>query len=321
MQRNKKHPWPWAPITVATIGSAATALVLILRVVLMPLLRDGDTGRFQTNHVAIAVVVVAVIAMAYLASHIIRLRVEVPSPYAIPTAVSGIVAGVALGFSAGYNVIRWVFDGVMPNPTQVQKTPLTMLVMYGMMLFGVLGMVGLVRWGFKVAAAAGTHRGMSAWGMLAPVAWAWFRLAWYEMAYSNTIGWSEKFFDFLMVIVQVLFLFKLARFVSGIGKVCVGEMLFYAMTTALFSLSGPLTRVVLFFFGGAEAYRASELAGVADLGIGLLALALGWALALTAQGLMPKSNEEDLADDDMPYDPSLEPLLLQDDEEEELNQP
>ena len=197
-------------------------------------------------------------------------------------------------------------------------------MLLGFLVFGVLGAVALVRWGLQTVAEGGTRRGMSAFGALAPVMWVWFRLAWYEMSYASTVGWSEKFYDFLMVIFELLFLFKLARFVSGVGKTTTGGMLFWAMAAAMFALSGPLTRVLLYFTGGAEAYLASELAGVADFGIGVLALAFGWSLWHGYREAPPtlREQEEMLEEDDAAYDSSLDSLfVLEENEASEYNLP
>lgn len=323
MHKQSTPLWHRAPEVMVALGGGMTVVTVILRVVLMPFLRDGDTGRFLTNYVAIAVVVATLLALAFVAPHAYRRRVDIPDSHALPTAIAAIVAGGILGVSTICQAVRWFTNRTLPEPGQLQVNTLTMAVLYGMLVFGILGAIGLIRWGLQVAAECGTRRGMGAWGMLAPVMWAWFRLAWYEMAYASTVGWSEKFFDFLMVIAQMLFLFKLARFVSGIGKATTGEMLFYAMGAALFSLSGPLTRVLLFFFDGAEAYTASALAGFADFGIGAVAFVFAWSLATNCykQSVEALVKDEELAEDDTPYDPLLEPLLVLDNEGEEYNQP
>lgn len=324
MRNKKRRLWPQAPFAIATAGSIGAAVLLVLRVALMPLLRDADTGHFNSNLPALLFLVVMLSAMAVAAYLTPRERVEIPASRALPTALSGILAGVALGVLALTETFRWLFSGVLPPPGQIQLNTLTQLVMYAMLLFGILGAVALVLWGLRVASEGGTRRGMSAFGALAPVMWTWCRLAWYEMSYASTVGWSEKAYDFLMVIFEMLFLFKLARFVSGIGKASTGELLLYAMATAMFALSGPLVRVCLYFTAGAEAYLASELAGLADLGIGLLALTFAWSLVRGYREAPPmlKEEEEGLEEDDMPYESALELMfVLEENEAKEYNQP
>ena len=323
MRKKKATVWHWTPRAMLILGGVMTVVTVLLRVLLLPLLHDGETGRFQTNYVAIAVAAVTVLALVYLARHTYRPRVDIAPDHSLFTAVAAIGAGAVLGIWTGYHAVQWLLDGIMPLPVQVRVTTLTLVLLYAMFAFGLLGAIGMIVWGFQVAAESGTRRGMASWWMLAPVMWAWFRLVWFEMAYSNSVGWTEKFFDFLMVIAQLLFLFKFARFASGIGKVTTGGMLAYGMVTVLFSLSGALTRVILYFYGGAQAHAASRLAGIADFAIGAFAFAFCWALSLACKraSLDAVVTEEELADDDTPYDPSLEPLLVLDDGDEGNSQP
>ncbi len=311
MKKNASPCWPWAPLAIVACGTGGAVLLLTARVALMPLLRDVDTGRFATNIPAMVFVAVVMAAMMVFAFFTARDRVDVPASRAIPTGLSAILAGGVLGLVTLVDGLRYFFGKILPPPGQMQMSILTQILLFGLLAFGVLGAVVLVRWGLQTVAQSGTHCGMSAYGALAPVMWAWFRLAWYEMSYASTVGWPEKFYDFLMVILELLFLFKLARFVSGVGKTTTGGMLFWAMAAAMFALSGPLARVLLYFTGGAEAYQASALAGVADFGIGVLALVFGWSLYRGYRGdSFVDTEEEELEEDDVPYNPSFDSLLV-----------
>ncbi len=324
MKKNPFPVWPWAPLAIAAVGTGGAVLLLTARVALMPLLRDADTGRFATNVPAMVFVAVVLAAMAVFALCTARDRVDVPASRALPTGLTAILAGGVIGLSALTDGFRYFFGKLLPPPGQVQMTTFTQLVLFGFFAFGVLGAVALVRFGLQAIAEGGTRRGMSAFGALAPVMWVWFRLAWYEMSYASTVGWSEKFYDFLMVIFELLFLFKLARFVSGVGKTTTGGMLFWAMAAAMFALSGPLTRVLLYFTGGAEAYLASDLAGVADFGIGVLALAFGWSLwrGYREASSVLREGEKALEEDAAAIDSALDSLfVLEENEASEYNQP
>lgn len=311
MKKNASPYWPWAPLAIVACGTGGAVLLLTARVALMPLLRDVDTGRFATNIPAMVFVAVVMAAMMVFAFFTARDRVDVPTSRAIPTGLSAILAGGVLGLVTLVDGLRYFFFKILPPPGQMQMSILTQILLFGLLAFGVLGAVALVRWGLQTVAQSGTHCGMSAYGALAPVMWVWFRLAWYEMSYASTVGWPEKFYDFLMVILELLFLFKLARFVSGVGKTTTGGMLFWAMAAAMFALSGPLARVLLYFTGGAEAYQASALAGVADFGIGVLALVFGWSLYRGYRGdSFVDTEEEELEEDDVPYNPSFDSLLV-----------
>ena len=323
MKKNQFPVWPWASMAVAACGTGGTAALLTARVAMMPLLRDTDTGRFANNVPAMVIVAVVLLAMAIFSLYTTRERIDVPASRALPTGLTAVLAGGLLGVSSLLDIYRYYFEKILPPPGQMQMNTFTQLVLIGYLLFGVLGAIAMVRFGLLTISEGGTRRGMSAFGALAPVMWVWFRLAWYEMSYANTVGWSEKFYDFLMVIFELLFLFKLARFVSGVGKTTTGGMLFLSMATALFALSGPLTHVLVYFTGGAEAYQASNLAGIADLGIGLSALAFGWALRRGClEAPIVRGKEELLEEGDNAYDSSLDSLfILEENEASEYNQP
>ncbi len=316
---------PWAPYALAGVGVLGTVLLSVLRVAMLPKLWDTDTGRFSSNVPAMIFAIVTVIVMVVLALHTTPKRINIPSSRALPTGLSAMAAGGVLGITALYDTFRWIVGGILPQPGQIQLTMLTHLVLCGMLLFGILGAVVLVLWGLQVIAESGTRRGMNTIGVLAPVMWAWCRLAWYEMSYASTIGWSEKGYDFVMVICEMLFLFKLARLVSGVGNANFGEMLLYAFSTAMFALSGIVVRLWLYFGGNADAYLTSKLVGGTDLGFGVFALICGFALLRSYREEVSKAQAEELEEDDEPYDPSLEPLLLFDAESDEYaaddNQP
>lgn len=325
MNKMIERSWPQAPYATAFAGVLGAVSLSALRTVLMPQLWDTDTSRFAANVPAMLFSVAMLIVLAVLAVHTPNTRIDVPLSRALPTGLVAILAGVTLGITALYDAFRWLVGGTLPAPGQIQLTLLTKLVLYGILVFGVFGAVVLVRLGLQVISEGGTRRGMSTFGALAPVMWAWCRLAWYEMSYASTVGWSEKGYDFLAVIFEVLFLFKLARLISGVGKASLGEMLFYAFSSAAFALSGLVVRLCLYFAGNADAYQTSNLVGVADLGLGVLALVFGLALLRGYREKIAKARAEELEEDDEPYDPSLEPLLFFDEESNtdaaEYNQP
>lgn len=305
--------WSRAPYALAGTGVLGAALLTVIRVSMLPHLWDTDTGRFATNVPAMLFSVVVLVLMAVLALCAPSERVDVPLSRALPTGAGAIIAGIALGGASLYDAFRWLYGGTLPAPGQMQLAILTKLVLYGFLIFGVLGAVVLVLWGLRVIAEGGTRRGMSTFGALIPVIWAWCRLAWYEMSYASTIGWSEKGYDFLMVIFELLFLFKLARLVSGVGKASLGEVLFYALASSMFALSGLVVRVCLFFAGNADAYLTSNLVDVPDLGLGVFALIFAFAIVRGYREAAIGVQEEP-EQDDMPYDSSLEPLLILDEE-------
>ena len=263
---------------VLWVGGAAAVLLLILRVTQMPLLRDSQTGRFAVSLPAIAVTLAALLAMALLCRRAEPGRVDIAEPWVMPLALTAMLSGLLLGISGLWDLYNWALNGVMPAPEVTEMTRISTGILALCLLFAVLGAAALIAFGLQVASEGGTRIGMSTWPLLAPVLWVWLRLARYEMSYASAVGLSECYYDFMMFIFELLFLFKLARFVSGIGNTRPGSLLFFAMGAAIFSLSGPLTRLSMFLLEDSEAYLASELAGMSDFAVGALALVVALAL-------------------------------------------
>ncbi len=313
----------WLPMTMTAAALLLTVAIFSLRVLLMPSLRDADTGRFVMNIPALAVLVGGLLLLLVAAFCLPRVRVDVGEAQALSVSTVMILTGVVLGIVNVYDAVCWVIGGELPPPAQMQESTLTMIVLVGMLVFGVVGAVSLICFGLEIAAQGGTHVGMRGFSVLTPVIWVWLRLAWYEMSYATSIGWSERVYDFLTVIFLMLFLFKLARFATGIGKADVGMLLFYALATAVLTLSGVFTRIGLYFTVDAEAYHVGVLVGVADAFFGILALLLAWALVWACRALpVPTQPQDDLTEEDALPDVSAQPLIMgaatADDIEEDL---
>ncbi len=276
--RKYRVQWESAPTAMTVVGCIAAVVLLVLRAVRMPQLQDALAGRLSQNIPAVVVLAATVLLLAVGAFLTPRMRQDVLPTAAVPLAVTCMLAGALLLLPCAYDAVKWFFDGVMPSPSQAMTGLLPKMVACGMLLGGVLGGIALIRLGFQVLARGGTCAGMSAVSVLLPVLWAWFRLAWYELSYAATVGWSEKVYDFTMVIFQLLFLFKLARLVSGVGEANLGGLLALAIGTAVTALSGCVLRVVLFFTSDAQVYAAGALVGLSDFGVGLLGLVCAMAL-------------------------------------------
>ena len=263
----------------ALVGGGMTAVTLVLRVALMPTLRDDDTGRFAMSGAVIGVMLVTLIALGIFGLLTPRRRIDVTGAAALPVALLTMVAGGVLTGGSLWEMLDYWISGVMPEPEAAQLAGLAVPLLWLYLLCGIGGGAGLVYFGLRMAAEGGTRIGMSAAPLLLPVLWMWFRLARYEMSYASAVRLSESFYDFGMFLLEMLFLFKLARYASGIGSVKPGPLVFYALGTALFAITGPLTRLCMFLLGDTEAYLASQLAGAPDLAIGIMALgyALAWA--------------------------------------------
>lgn len=276
----------WISLTV-TFGCVMTVAVTVLRICLTPLMRDADTGRFSLSYAVIAAIGITVILLACLAVLIRAPRLDIGGQAAVPFSLTSVFSGAVIALAGAADAIRWIVSGTAPTPGADQAQSLGLIASVLMLACGIGGGIVLVRFGLQVTTEGGTRRGMHTWGLLLLVLWAWFRLARYEMSYASAVGLTTVLYDFLMLIAELLFLFKFARFVSGIGKAGTGNLLFYAMSTVVLTLSGTLTRVGLYLTGDAESYQTVAMAGLSDFAVGVFAL----VLALSLIGGHPESSE------------------------------
>ena len=112
----------------------------------------------------------------------------------------------------------------------------------------------------------------------------WFRLVRYELSYASAVRVSQSFYDFVMLIFTLLFLFSFARYISGTGERKPPEksgrmLLVYALCAAVMSLSGPVTAFAMAVSGQTAAFNACRMAGLTDFGMGILALSTALTLA------------------------------------------
>ena len=132
------------------------------------------------------------------------------------------------------------------------------------------------------------------------------RLARYEVSYASAVAVSDSFYDFVMLIFALLFFFSFARYLSGVGAGKNRLLFFFALMTALFCLSGPLTRLCLYMTGQGDAYNASRLAGVIDGVVGAFALLFAFVQAF---GKNRPASEEALVPAGDPEQPTVDDIL------------
>lgn len=297
------------------IGGLSTVVTLVLRVLLMPLLRDSDTGRFATSWIVVAFMLLVLVALAVLA---VTLRDKPPlvgKTHTTTLSVTTIAAGGVLLVSTLWDLWQYVVGGVQPAPATATTSLIGMLSLCLTLLFGLLGGAALIYWGLQLSAEGANRSGMGSFLMLAPVLWMWFRLARYEMSYASAVGLSETFYDFMLFVFMMVFLYKMARFVVGIDTPTIGSLLFFSLGTALFALSGTLTRLCMYLAGDAEAYLASRLAGWPDFALGVLALV--FAGVLVSQVAPPEEDDDSDEEDASPVNAEL---ISMDEEDEESQQ-
>lgn len=255
------------------VGGGVSALVVLLRVWLLPAAADWQTGLFTSNYWVIGLMIAALVALMafnYLSGPIRR---EIVGSAAVAVGLASLVCGVAMVAFGALDLLD-LYGITAGFPAVPERTVLPTLEY----AFCLLGGVALIRLGLALMSEGATRRGIAQWSILAPVLWAWFRLISYEMSYASMVRIEDNFFGFVMLIVEMLFLFRLARYASGIGRVAAGSLMFHAMATAIFALSGPLTRVGMYLLQDNLAYAAYNLAGPVDMAVGVLALVVGIAL-------------------------------------------
>ena len=294
---------------------AVTGLTVLVRAWLLPLMRDSDTGLFASGSGIVIALSVAAVLFAVLTyfSREALLRVSVRGSGWL--AVAALVAGGMLLVDGLMDM--WIYAGsnIIPQPEPATLTFGTRATAVLQILSCAVSGGAMVHLGLKLVSQGQFRPGLAGWSMLAPVVWTWLRLARYEMSYVSAVRLSQGFFDVMMFGAELLFLFYFCRYMAGVGKPAASMLRFFACLAALFALSAPLVRLVLYFLGDGEAYRASTLPCLSDAAVGLLALTTVFVSASDAplqseaeeespsEGEVLSSEEEEPA---MPDDASLE---------------
>lgn len=265
---------------IAAAGTAVMCLVVwVLRTLLAPYMQDVQTGAFHPSYAVILVMLLTLLAVGVLSFLSPSVPARPAGKWLMPTAIMGILAGAVLTLTSLFDAVLWFGWNQTPPPNEIVISTIDGVTLFFSILFGLLGGIMLVRLGLVWLSEQESRAGILRWWALAPVGWIWMRLARYEVSYASAVDVSQSFYDFVMLIFTLLFLFSLARYVSGVGQRKPRLLFFLALATALCSLSGPLTRLALYLLGQFDAYNASPLAGVADGFIGGFALVFAFSLA------------------------------------------
>ena len=288
------------------LGVVATVAVILMRVWLVPTAADWQTGLFDNNYWVMGVMLLALVALAVMGRLAGPARREIGGRGALWVALASLLAGLVLAVTGGIALLRYY--GVLVADTVVERSVMNLLEH----VFALLGGAALIRFGLALMSEGATRRGIAQWSILAPVMWMWFRLINYEMSYASMVRIEDNFFGFVMLILEMLFLFRLARYASGIGRVSAGSMQWYSMAAAVFAVSGPLTRVIMYLLGDNMAYDAYYLAGPVDMAMGVLALVLGVALVNGTVPIQPSVSDtpEERVEEDASAVASAESLLF-----------
>ncbi len=262
---------------VATVGAT------VLRVLLTPAMQDSSTGQFSISYVIIGVLLAAILAngvLMFTAKGSIPLLSQLNHRSRVAVGAAAVLLGAIFELSALFDGWMWMAYGKTPPPNEYIISKLDSATLLLTLIFAALAGLFMIWLGIVLITDKLKRSASLSLAALAPVAWIWVRLVRYEVSYASAIRVSQSFYDFVMLIFTMLFLFTFARFVSGTGERSPKGMLVFALSTVLLSLSGTLTSVLLFLGNETEAYNASRLASVEDFGIGVFALVLAAQLVL-----------------------------------------
>lgn len=276
------------------LTTVMTAVVLALRIVLMPMMQETHTGRFRLSYIVIAVMLLTLIGAALLIWRSKKQPIVISGAPLTAASCGGVLCGTAMALGSLYEFFMWQFKGILPAPVMTKPSSLQYVVLAVSLAGGVLGGVFLVLLGLQWLQENRSRSGVFRLMALAPSLWIWFRLARYEMTYASAINVTESFYDFVMLIFILLFFFSFARYVSGVGETPSKLLFWYALGTAMMAISAPLTRFGMYLLGNTAAYNSSELAGFIDLAVGVFALLFAYAQAFAIQEIVvdPESAEQ-----------------------------
>ncbi len=280
-------------LLIAGVGIVA---VLAMRIWLMPAVRDWETGLFSNNYWVIGMMLfclVALLVMGYLCG---PNRRDITGRPSLLMGVALLVAGLALAVGELLNLMSVIPE--LRNWITMMKVGAAQADTFGSLplqvLQGVVGIAGggaLIMLGMRLFSEGGVRRGIAQWSALLPVLWMWLRLINYEMSYSSMVRLEDSFFGFMMMLLEMWFLFRLARYVSGVGRVSMGSLLGCSLVTALFSLTAPVVRLCMYLLQDFASYEES-LATVSDFAVGLLAAIVAIALYFSDEGVQSSGPSE-----------------------------
>lgn len=273
---------------MAALGLLGAGAVVVLRVWLMPALRDNDTGLFTSNNVVIILTLLMVVALAVLA---ILMRgtpgEEKADKGSLLLAMVALVAGVAFLFNGALDIWSVLRTDNMPADT----ARLLPILQWLQRVFCLLSGAALIHLGLLLASDKPT--GMAQWSLLAPVVWMWLLLANYEMNAASMVRLTSGYFTLMTYIAELLFLFYFARYIAGVGKVGDGMMLLFSSAASLFAISTPVVQIVTHLMQDSAAYEAAGVADnmALDLVVGLLALTVSITLCQRFSAALAEESE------------------------------
>lgn len=248
----------------------------VLGAALMVLLRTGvvsfSIGGLSADGVAIGVLIAVLVALG-IPVFILRSgpRREIIGKPAVTLSAVTLAVGAALALHGVVEALArlgiFTFYSAEMMAVSDSATVINVVLPWLQTAFSVIGGVALVLTGLRIASEGSTRRGIAQILPLLPVLWVWFALANHMMSYASLVRITDGFFTLAMYVFEMLFLFRFAGYLAGIGKSGVGSMLFFSAATVVCTLSAPLVRYL-----SVTGEEGGTSAGLLDLAVGVLAL-------------------------------------------------
>lgn len=252
------------------LGVLGAALIVLLRIGIV----SFSVAGLSADGVAIGVLVAVLVALGALV-FVLRSgpRCEIVGKPAVTLSAVTLVVGAALVLHGAVEALARLgalsFYSVESMAVSESATVINVVLPWLQTVFSVVGGVALVLTGLRIASEGSTRRGIAQILPLLPVLWVWFALANHMMSYASLVRITDGFFTLAMYVFEMLFLFRFAGYLAGIGKSSVGSMLFFSATTVVCTLSAPLVRYL-----SVTGEEGGTVAGPLDLAVGVLALAV-----------------------------------------------
>lgn len=261
------------------IGGLGAVATIALRIWIFPGMINSGNGELDSPWTVMGFMLLCILALVALGFFTSGIRREVSGGSCILLAGGMLAAALVLLIAEGDDLLSAYQNGE------------TMHIIQGAL--GVLSAVALLLLGRRLLVEGSTRRGISQWSMLLPVLWMWLRIVNYEMSYASLARLEDGFFGFAMLVFELMFLFKLARYTAGVGQVRTGSIFFYSAATMLFALSSPVVKIIVHMVDDGMSVQAFDLAGASDLAVGFLALLVGITYLRGTEPLAPDEPSEE----------------------------
>ena len=290
---------------MAGVGCLGAVALVLLRVWVMPAQRDIDTGLFAPN---VFVIVLSCVLLAVLGALVFVMhggpRREIVGKPSLVLSMVLLIVGAVMVLLGGLDL--WT---ALRTPSYDDVSLIVRVLPWLQAAFCVLGGLALAMLGLRLASEGSTRRGMAQWSMLLPVLWSWFVLANYEMSPDSMVRVTDGgFFNLAMYIMEMLFLFRFASYVAGVGRNGIGSVLFFSAGATVFALSNPLVSLLMYLLQDLEAASAAGAGSLVDLAVGVLALTVTVTLCQSYSAPVEEESVEE-AEDGAAWEEPSEALL------------